>query len=323
MTLPRPCLLPSRYWPRSNAALMSLESFSGFASRGPCEYAAFPITSVTRWAAEAGRASAAATKSPAMHGRIIDLDMVMSSRATPRAFRNHRPRRATGRRAEAWRLHVSQTTEWTNPAGASTRSGRPPSQDPTTPGAGPASRAGERKSLAGSGTADGVPGGRRRRRSPSPARRRRHHDDSDGDARQHRGDVPGSFLRHRPRRRQIPRRAVQGPGRRRHPPLARRGAGEGQGPAGEARHRHAGGGEGDAAHPHRDHRLHGPAHPRRSTAVGESGDRVGNDRKFPIRSDPKFLTSGLSLEAHRAALLAKPTEREAVRECTNGRPGCC
>ena len=167
------------------------------------------------------------------------------------------------------------------------------------------------------------PGGRRRRRSPSPARRRRHHDDSDGDARQHRGDVPGSFLRHRPRRRQIPRRAVQGPGRRRHPPLARRGAGEGQGPAGEARHRHAGGGEGDAAHPHRDHRLHGPAHPRRSTAVGESGDRVGNDRKFPIRSDPKFLTSGLSLEAHRAALLAKPTEREAVRECTNGRPGCC
>ena len=93
------------------------------------------------------------------------------------------------------------------------------------------------------------PGGRRRRRSPSPARRRRHHDDSDGDARQHRGDVPGSFLRHRPRRRQIRRRAVQGPGRRRHPPLARRGAGEGQGPAGEARHRHAGGGEGDAAHP--------------------------------------------------------------------------
>ena len=52
-------------------------------------------------------------------------------------------------------------------------------------------------------------------------------------------------------------------------PLARRGAGEGQGPAGEARHRHAQGGEGDAPRLHRDHHLHGTSHPRRSTALGE------------------------------------------------------
>ena len=47
-----------------------------------------------------------------------------------------------------------------------------------------------------SGAAVGRPGRRASgRRFPSSARRRRHHDGSHGDARQHGGDFPGSFLR--------------------------------------------------------------------------------------------------------------------------------
>ena len=40
-----------------------------------------------------------------------------------------------------------------------------------------------------------------------------------------------------------------------------------------------------------------------------TSNAVGNDRKFPICNDPKFLTLGLSLKAYRAVLLALSTER--------------
>ena len=80
------------------------------------------------------------------------------------------------------------------------------------------------------------PGGRRRRRSPPTVRRRQQDEYSNRGSRQHGGHLPGPFLRHRPRRRALRGRALQGPRRRRHPPLARRDADEGQGPAhGEAR----------------------------------------------------------------------------------------
>jgi len=39
--------------------------------------------------------------------------------------------------------------------------------------------------------------------------------------------------------------------------------------------------------------------------------------------DSKSDTWALSMTACRAALLAEPTEREAVRRCTDGRLGCC
>ena len=42
----------------------------------------------------------------------------------------------------------------------------------------------------------------------------------------------------------------------------------------------------------------------------DEGRYVGNDRKFPICNDPKFLTLGLSLKAYRAVLLALPTQRD-------------
>ena len=46
--------------------------------------------------------------------------------------------------------------------------------------------------------------------------------------------------------------------------------------------------------------------------------RVGNDRKFPICNDPKFLTLGLSLKAYRAVLLALPTERDRCADVQMG-----
>ena len=45
---------------------------------------------------------------------------------------------------------------------------------------------------------------------------------------------------------------------------------------------------------------------------------VGNDRKFPICNDPKFLTLGLSLKAYRAVLLALPTERDRCADVQMG-----
>ena len=60
------------------------------------------------------------------------------------------------------------------------------------------------------------PGGRRQRGSPSTARRRRHDECSNGDARQHGGVLPGSFLRKRARGRLIRGRPVQGPRGRRY-----------------------------------------------------------------------------------------------------------
>ena len=61
-------------------------------------------------------------------------------------------------------------------------------------------------------------------------------------------------------------------GRRRHPPLHRRGAGHyEEGPAqGQARHRHLERYQGDAVRTHRDHRLHRAAHPGRPAVVGRS-----------------------------------------------------
>ena len=45
---------------------------------------------------------------------------------------------------------------------------------------------------------------------------------------------------------------------------------------------------------------------------------VGNDRKFPICNDPKFLTLGLSLKAYRTVLLALPTERDRCADVQMG-----
>ena len=45
---------------------------------------------------------------------------------------------------------------------------------------------------------------------------------------------------------------------------------------------------------------------------------VGNDRKFPICNDPKFLTLGLSLKAYRAVLLALPTQRDRCADVQMG-----
>ena len=50
---------------------------------------------------------------------------------------------------------------------------------------------------------------------------------------------------------------------------------------------------------------------------------VGGDCKFPICGNPKFLAFDLSLTVRRAAVLALPTVREAVRRCMDGRSGCC
>ena len=51
----------------------------------------------------------------------------------------------------------------------------------------------------------------------------------------------------------------------------------------------------------------------RLTAIG-----VGNDRKFPICNDPKFLTLGLSLKAYWTVLLALPTERDRCADVQMG-----
>ena len=109
-----------------------------------------------------------------------------ASRGSPpagRAGRSRRPSAAPASRLPGpsartatmrpWAAGSSGSTHAKSPtaaSGAVAIAGRPPSQQPIVPGAGRASRADERKRLAGSGTADGRPGGRHRRRSPPTAR---------------------------------------------------------------------------------------------------------------------------------------------------------
>ena len=77
-----------------------------------------------------------------------------------------------GRDADEPAPHVLRAND-IDAAGSVAAADQPPSREPIAPGAGRASRADKRKSLAGSGASDGVPEGRRHR-SPPTALRRRH-----------------------------------------------------------------------------------------------------------------------------------------------------
>ena len=119
-------------------------------------------------------------------------------------------------------------------------------------------------------------------------------------------------VRPRPGERALRRGEVPGHGRRRHPPSAgRRGAREGQA-QGKTHDRVPEGGPAIAAHPHRDHRLHGAPHQGRGADLGRhrygalAHDRRGTQTRAAQKDNtrpPDVLLRALGVRDDRAQSL--------------------